>query len=90
MSKKFKHESIQVLERTLPLIKKAEAKKWAFNPEDFTIDPVTFNFTHSSWRNTWCKGGSNTEETLEIINHYCAECKKGYGKRDLSFVKVIL
>ena len=67
MAKKFKHESIQILERTLPLIKKAEAKKWLFKTKDFTIDPETFNFTHPTWRNTWCKGGTNVKETLAII-----------------------
>lgn len=90
MTKKFKHESIQILERTLPLIKKAEAKKWLFKTKDFTIDPETFNFTHPTWHNTWCKGGTNAKETLAIIKRYCSECRKGYGKRDLSFVKIVL
>ena len=66
----------------------AKNKVWTFNEEDFTIDPK-FNFTHATWKGTYCKGGESLVDTIEIINRYIDECQKPYGKRNLSFIHIV-
>lgn len=63
----------------------AKKKNWNLIQDDFTIDEK-FNFTHTSWKGVFCKGGDTVVATVEIINRYIDECNKPYGKRDLSFI----
>jgi hypothetical protein len=63
----------------------AKKKNWNLIKDDFTIDE-NFNFTHTSWKGVFCKGGDTVVATIEIINRYINECNKPYGKRDLSFI----
>ena len=56
--------------------------------EEFTIDE-DFNFTHTSWKGVFVKGGTTVIATMEIINKYIEECNKPYGERDLSFIHLV-
>lgn len=67
---------------------KAKNRVWTFNEEDFTIDE-NLNFTHATWKGTYCQGGVTLIETMEIINHYIEECQKPYGTRNLSFIHIV-
>ena len=68
--------------------KAAENKKWNLVDEEFTIDE-DFNFTHTSWKGVFVKGGTTVIATMEIINKYIEECNKPYGERDLSFIHLV-
>ena len=71
------------------LYENAKNKKWNLKLEDFTIDEK-FNFTHTDWRGTYCKGGNSAAETAEMINRYIEESNKPYGTRDLSWLHLVI
>lgn len=58
-------------------------KKFNYKIEDFEIYPN--GWKHKKW-NTWMEGAGNIHKTKEIVEKYIDECKKPYGKRNLSFV----
>ena len=70
------------------LYEEAKNKKWEYNFEDFKIDE-NFNFTHVSWKGTYCQGGNSVLETVELINRYIEEGSKPYGTRDLSWLHLV-
>ena len=53
---------------------------------DYTLDDFENCggcWKHKDWK-VWMKGHSSYAKTQEIIKRYIAECKKPYGKRNLS------
>lgn len=58
-------------------------KTFNYTLADFEIYPR--GWKHKNW-NTWMEGADNIHKTKEIVERYIKECKKPYGKRDLSFV----
>ena len=89
MVKYIKDELAEKALVNMKLRQKAESKVWNFKATDFIIDNKTFNFTHPSWKGTWCKGGKTKLETMLLIKKYCKECKKQLQKRDLSFLHLV-
>ena len=62
-------------------IKKQMNKQFNYSLDDFEI--YDSQWKHKNWK-TWCKGCGQFEKTKELVKRYIAECKKPYGKRDLS------
>lgn len=89
MARIIKDEHIEKVLKNAELCKNHQTKKWNFKVTDFIIDDNTFNFTHPTWKNTWCKGGKSKLDTIALIQKYCKECNKPYKKRDLSFVHLV-
>ena len=58
-------------------------KKFNYTIKDFEIYPN--GWKHKDW-NTWMEGNGNIQKTKVLVEKYIDECKKPYGKRDLSFV----
>ena len=58
-------------------------KKFDYSLDDF--ENCGGCWKHKDWK-LWMKGDPSYSKTQEIIKHYIDECKKPYGKRDLSFV----
>ncbi len=93
MKKILDDAQIQIV-RNEKLIKKQMDKKFDYKFEDFEIVPIhkgasTYKWRHKSWK-TYCSN-PNKGYTLTalMVEHYINECKKPYGKRDLSFVHII-
>lgn len=70
------------------LYEEAKNKVWDYNLEDFKINEH-FNFTHISWKGTYCKGGNSLVETIELINKYIDEIRKPRIQRDLSWLHLV-
>lgn len=56
-------------------------KTFNYTLDDFTICGGCWK--HKSWK-TWMKGAESYSETQKIVQDYINECKKPYGKRNLS------
>lgn len=67
------------------LFKEAKTKVWDYKFEDFSIDN-NFNFTHKSWKGTYCKGGKTKNETIKMIKEYIKSASMPYGKRELPWL----
>lgn len=65
------------------LIKKQMSRQFNYSLDDFEI--YDSQWKHKDWE-TWCKGCGRYDKTKELVERYIAECKKPYGKRDLSFI----
>ena len=70
------------------LYEEAKNKVWDYNLEDFKINE-RFNFTHITWKGTYCKGGNSLVETIELINKYIDEIGKPHIQRDLSWLHLV-
>ena len=70
------------------LYEEAKNKVWDYNLEDFKINEH-FNFTHVTWKGTYCKGGNSLVETIELINKYIDEIRKPRFQRDLSWLHLV-
>ena len=90
MKKIFRDENVERVLRNSKLCEEAAKKVWNFKVTDFIIDNKTFNFTHPTWKGTWCKGGNSRLETVILIQKYCKECKKVIGKRNFSFLHLVI
>ena len=62
-------------------IKKQMNKQFNYSLDDFEIRDSQWR--HKDWK-TFCKGCGKYDKTKELVKRYIAECKKPYGKRDLS------
>lgn len=58
-------------------------RKFDYSIDDFDI--FDCQWKHKDWK-TWCKGYGRYDKTKELVEQYISECKKPYGKRDLSFI----
>ena len=58
-------------------------RKFDYSIDDFDI--YDSQWKHKDWK-TWCKGYGRYDKTKELVERYIIECKKPYGKRDLSFI----
>ena len=56
-------------------------KQFNYSLDDFEI--YDSQWRHKDWK-TFCKGCGKHDKTKELVERYIAECKKPYGKRDLS------
>ena len=56
-------------------------KQFNYSLDDFEI--YDSQWRHKDWK-TFCKGCGKYDKTKELVERYIAECKKPYGKRDLS------
>ena len=63
------------------LTKKQMNKQFNYSLDDFEI--YDSQWRHKDWK-TFCKGCGKYDKTKELVERYIAECKKPYGKRDLS------
>ena len=63
------------------LTKKQMNKHFNYSLDDFEI--YDSQWRHKDWK-TFCKGCGKYDKTKELVERYIAECKKPYGKRDLS------
>lgn len=70
------------------LYEEAKNKVWNYSLEDFKINEC-FNFSHVSWKGTYCKGGNSLVETIELINKYIDEIRKPRFQRDLSWLHLV-
>lgn len=90
MAKKIIDENVIKVLKNEKLCKDAQNKVWNFKATDFIIDNKMFNFTHPTWKGTWCKGGNSKLETTLIIQKYCKECKKPLNKREFPFLHLVV
>lgn len=60
-------------------------KKFDYSPDDFSIDLLSGKWKHKSWK-TWMLGDPSGDylKSKEFVLKYIEECKKPYGKRNLS------
>ena len=63
------------------LTKKQMNKQFNYSLDDCVI--YDSQWRHKDWK-TFCKGCGKYDKTKELVERYIAECKKPYGKRDLS------
>lgn len=70
------------------LYEEAKNKVSKYSLEDFKINEH-LNFTHVSWKGTYCKGGNSLMETVELINKYIDESRKPWLQRDLSWLHLV-
>lgn len=91
--RRIKNEDQIKVAETAHAINRQESKTYDYRPEDFEIVPIckgsiVFKWRHKSWK-TWCAAPINGKGIIAVktlINRYIFECKKPYGKRDLSFI----
>lgn len=85
MAKRIITEEERYRNKVSKLYEKAKEKVWNYKLEDFYINNK-FNFTHKTWKGTYCKGGKTREETIEMIKEYIKSSKAPYGKRSLDWL----
>ena len=85
MAKKIISEEQKRFNEVKHLYKTQSKKTFNYSPDDFSIDLLSGKWKHKDW-NVWMKGAPNGDyaETKKIVLKYIEECKKPYGKRDLS------
>ena len=85
MAKKIISEEQKRINEVKHLYKSQSKKTFNYSPDDFSIDLLSGKWKHKDWK-VWMKGSPNADyaETKEIVRKYIEECKKPYGKRDLS------
>lgn len=84
--KKIKDE-VQILRENISKSIEAQMnKQFNYSLDDFEI--YDSQWKHKDWK-TWCKGCGRYDKTKELVERYIIECKKPYGKRNLSFVHLM-
>ena len=85
MAKKIISEEQKKLNEVKNLYTSQKRKKFNYSPDDLSIDLLSGKWKHKDWK-VWMKGAPSGDygETKEIVKRYIEECKKPYGKRDLS------
>lgn len=81
MKKKILDEAQVQRKMISDLTKKQMNKQFKYSLDDFEI--YDSQWKHKDWK-TFCKGCGKYDKTKELVKRYIAECKKPYGKRDLS------
>lgn len=81
MKKKILDEAQVQRKMISDLTKKQMNKQFNYSLDDFEI--YDSQWKHKGWK-TFCKGCGKYNKTKELVERYIAECKKPYGKRDLS------
>ena len=81
MKKKILDEAHVQIKIISELTKKQMNKQFNYSLDDFEI--YDSQWRHKDWK-TFCKGCGKYDKTKELVEQYIAECKKPYGKRDLS------
>ena len=81
MKKKILDEAQVQRKMISELTEKQMNKQFNYSLDDFEI--YDSQWRHKDWK-TFCKGCGKYDKTKELVERYIAECKKPYGKRDLS------
>ena len=81
MKKKILDEAQVQRKMISELTKKQMNKQFNYSLDDFEI--YDSQWRHKDWK-TFCKGCGTYDKTKELVKRYITECKKPYGKRDLS------
>jgi len=83
MAKKIISDEQKRINEVKHLYENQSKKIFNYSLDDFDI--IGGNWQHKDW-NVWMKGDPNGDysKTEKIVLKYIEECKKPYGKRDLS------
>ena len=90
MAKKIISEEQKRFNEVKHLYKTQSKKTFNYSSDDFSIDLLSGKWKHKDWK-VWMKGAPNADyaETKKIVLKYIEECKKPYGKRDLSMFHLV-
>ena len=81
MKKRIISEEQKRLNEVKSLYNNQKNKSFNYSIDDFEI--YDSQWKHKSWK-TWMKGCGRYDHTKRLVEKYIAECKKPYGKRNLS------
>lgn len=86
MAKRIISEEQKRLNEVKNLYTSQKHKTFNYSIDDFEI--YDSQWKHKDWK-TWMKGCGRYDHTKKLVEQYIEECKKPYGKRNLSMFHLV-